>query len=284
MDFNITEYLNVFQKNGLEKAKSYKSTYIPRKLYKFIPLIDDKKENNLKFESLKKGQTWLSGFGSGKGKLNDLFEFKMLSVNKTRLQEFNWDEVGITFAVKVLDLFKDSHYVCCFVEEMFLPMWAYYANNHLGFCIEYEIERTDHFYKVLYEEERAKISTTISYLVKSLINDAKKLSDQPSDDTYFWSEILKLSFTVKHNSWKHEKEYRLLFPSEESGKNGILVNNAQIGVRPSKMFIGVKCIEENEYILKNISRDLGIDIFKMYVDDDAFNFYLNFKSISDAKS
>lgn len=78
-------------------------------------------------------------------------------------------------------------------------LWAYYANSHIGFCIEYDLEKLGELTKiagsfdVLYEQSIPKI--TFDKLVGAQ-NDVIK--------------ILELTSGTKSKRWQHEDEIRVI--------------------------------------------------------------------------
>ena len=83
-------------------------------------------------------------------------------------------------------------------------LWAYYASDHTGFAIEYDID-------VL--EQSLNYNTYVQQLYKF---DVEYLNDVPKIDisTIRGSEIieiLKRFIGTKSSSWEHEKEVRLVF-------------------------------------------------------------------------
>lgn len=79
-------------------------------------------------------------------------------------------------------------------------LWAYYANSHAGFCIEYDLEKLDKLTKfagsfdVVYQDLIPKIQ--FDMLVRN--------------DTESILETLKLTSGTKSKKWKHEDEIRII--------------------------------------------------------------------------
>lgn len=275
MDFKFSEYYSILTTKGLNDAIAYKNNSIPQKLYKFIPLYDDMADENKKrFSSLENNQTWLSSFK----KLNDPFEFEAFIVNESRLKEYGWSGEGFAMIDKVLTSIKNSYYICCFSKSFNdnLPMWAYYANNHKGFCIEYTIHNPDEIYQVYYEQQRIETAVVISKFVNSFLNLVENHAEKPSQEFETYQEILKLSFVVKHHSWDHEGEYRLIIPIN-SKKDGGLVSNNDLGIMPSRIFAGMNCANIDR--LNAIGSKINCDVYKMMVDNSSLDFDLQYQKI-----
>lgn len=110
----------------------------------------------------------------------------------------------IEFQEKTVKKFR----VACFTESpYFMLMWAHYANNHQGFCIEYEVPSyTDPYIQifhnlmpVIYSSERISV---IEQCVRSL---------QPPGLTadILW-DIYKYGLLMKSIDWKYQNEWRLI--------------------------------------------------------------------------
>jgi len=275
MNLNLEKYKTILETKGLQEAILYKNQYVPKKLYKFVSLNDDKNENDKRYKSLINNKTWLSGFR----KLNDPFEFKSFLLDQKRLAEHNWPAPAIVLTDKMMSLYKNLYYICCFVDVFSsIPMWAYYANNHRGFCVEYMIEKPDYIYKVFYEEQRQKVATIPSYLMKSLFESIEISREKPNNEFLMWNEILKLSFTVKHKSWQHENEFRLIFPFNKE-VDGVSINNRELRIKPSRIFVGMECNKENVDTLSDIANKIKCEIFQMKVSEDSLDFNLGYSKI-----
>jgi len=49
-------------------------------------------------------------------------------------------------------------------------MWAHYANNHKGFCVEYRITNPKHLYPISYEAERVAIASSITKMIAKFLS------------------------------------------------------------------------------------------------------------------
>ena len=110
----------------------------------------------------------------------------------------------VEFQEKTVKRFR----VACFTESPYsMLMWAHYANNHQGFCIEYEVPSYSEPYiqifhnlmPVIYSSERVSI---IEQCVRSL---------QPPGFTadILW-DIYKYGLLMKSKEWKYQNEWRLV--------------------------------------------------------------------------
>ncbi|MBA2871039.1 hypothetical protein HNQ85_001309 [Anoxybacillus calidus] len=237
-------------------------------------LYDDKflnweSENNKRLESIENKKLWLSRFD----KLNDPFEFKSLYLDRKRLEEHGWD---IGFLEQIINNIKMHMLVTCFSDNFNsnMPMWAHYSNNHKGFCVEYNIINPNLIFPVLYGEKRYATASIITNLVSELtkLENQDKRADLNKINHYF--TVLYLSNMVKHRSWEYEKEYRILYPEYTQVPYGKLIDNSELGIEISAIYLGINCNEDNKRKLKKISEKLECPLYQMYLDDHSDNYEL----------
>lgn len=269
---NFDFYLELIEKEEYRKATAYKISCIPDTLYKYCWLdtetSDEAKTNNeLRLSTLANGQVYLSTTEQ----FNDPFEGKA----------FVFDDSDVTqggFAAKEYQEFVNhinSHSrICCFSnadeKQQNMPMWAYYANNHRGFCVEYHLqpEHKQYIFPVSYDKSRVKGNAFIGNLIlgiSQMVKDGKDSSQMPGTLSVY-NQLAYLSLTCKHTSWKHEKEYRALVPAA----NGIYWD-----IVPYKIYIGMNCSPEHERRLVAIAKQFdGCKVYKMLETDTQTNFDL----------
>ncbi|MBO5210647.1 MAG: DUF2971 domain-containing protein [Clostridia bacterium] len=248
----MNKYLSLLYDRKIKEAESYRKSMVPCKLLKFVSLTDDVKMNNNKFTTLKKEQAWFSSVEM----LNDPYEFKFMFIDEDKLKQHGYtNEIICKFNEffsnninqwSVLSLSAAS--IDC------LPMWAYYTNNFRGFCIEYEVQRPDAIFAIAYEPKRIPIASIFA----NFFNEFKKMIDhgeETNPEVEFYSTILRCQLHSKHNSWKHENEFRILYPLIE--KYGQNVNIKDVGLKTNRIIAGLNCATENKIILNEILNSLG---------------------------
>lgn len=140
-------------------------------------------------------------FLSPLGNMNDVFEGLSCEIN---------DEV-----IDGIEDIGDIAFLKSFSEEKSsLLMWAHYADNYSGMCVEYDFSRLPedllfHLYPICYSSRRS----TSRYLEHAIIEhkDLKRMNEEncyPNDCDYI-KDIMSL-FLTKSISWSYEKEWRLL--------------------------------------------------------------------------
>lgn len=119
-------------------------------------------------------------------------------------------------------LFKCYKTTCFSLELNNILMWAHYADNHKGVCLEFEIEEFDKNYNLsgteifkngLLENEIFKEITYNSLPLIKYYHYLQSFTDDDNKDVPF-HEIL----TTKSSCWEYEKEWRYIIPD----KNGTL--------------------------------------------------------------
>ena len=70
--------------------------------------------------------------------MNDPFEFAGIYIDEMKLRDSGWSPDTIAgIKQDLMDLF----FLASFSSNMNnLPMWAHYANNHAGYCVQYKVD------------------------------------------------------------------------------------------------------------------------------------------------
>jgi Protein of unknown function (DUF2971) len=146
--------------------------------------------------------------------------------------------------IKIRNSIVDTTGVTCFFSaEPDNPlMWAHYADNHEGFCIEYEITKEiEDLHEVNYSSQHPTVSAT-------------ELIFSPR-------ETFKRVLTTKISNWSYEKEYRLIklheLTPESPGKKIPLPE----GMRISRIIAGAKMMENfklSNDLLQEMNKNFGL--------------------------
>ena len=146
-------------------------------------------------------------------------------------------------------------------------MWAHYANNHRGMCVEYDLLGINSALKftavpVIYSQERACFNF---FKLESMQNDAMSLFVQ--------------SLTSKSPEWSYEKEWRIIRDQESCGnqwdtnRKGALLEM----IRPSSIILGCATEQEFEKEVRKYCENSRITLYKM--EKDPVQYQLNKKVI-----
>lgn len=276
MDLQV--YREKLRKDGLIEAIKYKNNFIPKILYKYNPLLDDryvnfKEENRKRLSSLIKNKLWVSHYT----KFNDPFEFKIMTIDIERLKDTNWKVEHIE---TYLNLFKDMCLVSCFSSNgNSMPMWAHYANNHKGYCVRYSVIDPQNIFPVLYEPKRTKSAVILANIIKEMYKGCKEKLSEPSKEFLEYFSYFYLSLTCKHEFWQYENEYRLLYLDNLKERDGKLVKLHDIGLKADAIYIGYKCDTEYVSDLIEIGKVLECEVYKMEFDEYSNDFSLIAKKL-----
>jgi hypothetical protein len=130
-----------------------------------------------------------------------LFSDDMLEALRTSADETNFSNYFITLARQH---FLEMGVACLSENSNSMPMWAHYANNSAGFCIEYEIPGWWDF------------ALANSYLYYFPVAYVSEVPTTPMEELIFSprSAAIKVLAT-KHLSWAYEREIRLIAPGKQ---------------------------------------------------------------------
>jgi hypothetical protein len=184
---NAIDVLDIFSDQDLDTYSNYfsktleKETFFP--LYRYAPLYY-KDEFSLPLDFL---------YLSCNGKLNDVFEGLPV----------NWNDIYSND--EYLQMVKNLCHMKCFTETFTNNlMWAHYADEFKGVCVEYDLKKLQDkelqakFFPVYYSKER-KIWIDKDLLVNYW---AGYIDDDVITDT-------KGIFLQKADYWKYEREWRI---------------------------------------------------------------------------
>ena len=135
-----------------------------------------------------------------------------------------------------------------------LLMWSHYADEHRGYCVKYKLSK--HFIK---QDENDSFE---HMFLKPIIYRKDKEKVDMSEMTNINSD---LAFATKHESWKYEKEVRLIVynPNKEESFYGIpLDKNSCI----EAIYFGCKCEPKTINTIKNLfsKADIPPKFFQVY--------------------
>ncbi|OOM09111.1 DUF2971 domain-containing protein [Clostridium saccharobutylicum] len=282
MDEKIDFYKidNLLEEHSVEEVIQYKNKFIPKKLYKYNLLLDEKYldfelENNKRLNSLECNTIWLSNHKA----FNDPFEFEMLAIDKERLKNTNWN---IKDVEEQIDIFKERTLVSCFSSKVDnnMPMWAHYANNHKGYCVEYLVEEPNMIFPVSYEGKRTKSAVILTNLVSEIYKSFQRKLTEPTEKFYKYFLYLYFSLCCKNNFWEYENEYRLLYCDlDKQITSGKRININKVGLKVESIYVGLKCEEQYAKRIIKIGNKINCNVYKMEFDKYGEDFGLIPKKI-----
>lgn len=261
------------------KIGYYYQNRAPASLYKYY---DDTPE---KFTTIKNNKMWYSAPCN----FNDVFDCDIpidsekifhsaLTMAPCNIKQGSptWRNLKaeVSKGIKVLSnefvKLKKEMGVSCFSESSgSLLMWAHYAHNHRGICVEYnllEIKNMLDFtpIPVIYSEERTCFDSLNS---QNIEKDAFK--------------VFIHSLTSKSPEWNYEKEWRIIRDQKACGdrwntdKKGALLEM----VRPKSITLGCAANPEFEQEIRDYCSSNKINLYKM--EKDPIQYRINKKVILD---
>ena len=249
---DVNKYFKLVFQGDIEKAINYKNKKLPNTLYKYYSITDNDELNNSKINCLKNKSVYLSSLEE----FNDPFEGMFFKTNENDV-DFKMIKV---FQNSFKKLFKYTSFTNTNQNNM--PMWAYYSNNHNGFCVEYSSineEIKNCIFPIFYTNER-KDGNIIYKNILNLCSRVSKGKSVSSIDYDKNMQLLFMSMFVKHKSWQHEKEYRLFGFDQH------------FNIEPCKIYIGNKCNKTYEDKIIKTAKFLNIDIYKMKFNDTSSDY------------
>jgi len=289
MSFSFKEYLRLISDQKFNEAYEYRCINVPKILFKYFGLFDSqlcqesatqscekiKEKNELKFQALEDNLLWMPTFNN----LNDPFEFKAFYLNKQSLEDHGWH---ISELERFLKGIKGLFLLACFSQNLTnnIPMWAHYANNHKGFCVEYTITDPKYLYPISYEVERIAISSSITKMISKFSSYGEKEIPENDPELRLYFNIMYHMTVMKHKSWEYEKEYRAIYYNQTAQKIGNNVPLSDLGLEVSSIYVGADCDIENRQRLLHIATKLNCEINEMYLDEYEPSFELRFQTLS----
>lgn len=243
---------------------------IPSTLYKFYSLSDESTDqqsaiNESKLATFENQELWMATHES----LNDPFEIAAFYIDygKGYPTEFCDKLAGMLEECK-----KDVRIASLSSNDYSsMLMWAYYANSHKGFCVEFAVGEQHQIWQVFYTKKRyGLINAFVRYMFNEMGVSEKKDFEQ----------MVSILSKAKGEEWKNEKEYRVILPSEsvrQVSESGGVVSFQSVGLYPKRIFLGLNCSEKHRKRLEKIGISLQCPViplelsetdYKMVVKDD----------------
>lgn len=176
-------------------------------------------------------------------------EYKKMEIKKYKI---GWDKV------------KETVSIACFSEKYDInPMWAHYADNHKGVCIEYNF----------WEDKLLRdICFPVYYVDKAYNNHIclKILKEFKAKN-----RLISQLFLKKGKYWNYEKEWRIVIPNNfKSDKLNFRWKNRKRYLeflKPKSVYLGYNINNDDKKYMKSLCRDYDIKIYQMIKDDYGYN-------------
>lgn len=195
----------------------------------------------------------------------------------------------------VKDTFSNHGALCLTPQNNNIPMWAYYANDHKGYCVEFTVDFSyiqkhaaidpnmlaDFMHDIktgtsilsfqLKEHGQEFVFAKVSYSRKIPTIDLEalfKITNEYKQTEY----LVKNSVGVKLSDWDHENEYRLIANSNSRNCEPMNLQYYAPFLKVTGIIMGV-CIEkENEEKIRKLCKAYGIRLYKAVCSESAYEF------------
>lgn len=269
IEINYYNLLCIF-KELIEADKATKKIYmeihgrLPEKIYKYYALTSDEELNKKKLDCLHNNEVYLSN----REDFNDPYDDKGYILNKAELKKYA-SELGMQWNLS--DIYPDFKRIACFTTNNpnNMAMWANYANNHKGYCVEYNLRKRGNLglYAMCLPVQYIKEKIDLTEITKKRMEmTARKRDLSLVTDALKWCSIILTC--VKHESWSYESEIRYCVPL-----NTLL--SPYCNAFPSKIYIGSNCEQGNKDELIKISKEIKVPIYEMKLDQESIKFELS---------
>jgi len=132
--------------------------------------------------------------------------------------------------------------VTCFSETpTSVPMWAHYANQHSGFCCEWDLAQWP--------------QDVLRRRLFPVVYAAKPLRNPPLLTNPHYPDAPLLLALIKSPEWSYEKEWRYLEWGQRIGRG----RPVQL-VRPTRVFLGLKISSEHEDQIRRLCAKTGTEV------------------------
>lgn len=166
------------------------------------------------------------------------------------------------FHEQILDGFRNKMQVSCFSTKFDeILMWSHYADSHRGICIEYELNNLkliSHILPVLYVSEMFDateyfVESFAQFFVNLYRNEVVGNSFLPENFNPWSTTLFGL---IKHDRWRYEDEWRLIFHNDLPG--------VDLALRIKSVFLGLNIAKEFRERIFDIAQRNHFDVYSMY--------------------
>ncbi len=154
--------------------------------------------------------------------------------------------------------------VTCFSKKNNeILMWSHYADGHKGVCIEFEFEKHQDFFEVVYNKKRKKLNLKeLLYRIFYMMNQ----NEQTPDEALI--KLLSFPFVVKSKDWNYEEEVRCIKSLNEGlkelSKGKYLCS---IEGKINRIYLGCNISKENEDAIGDLCKVKGIEVLKTKISE-----------------
>ena len=163
---------------------------------------------------------------------------------------------------------KENIFITCFSEIYdSILMWSHYANNHEGFCIEYNFTNpgihpitTNLLFPVYYQENLFDASKFVEHMIINTPEQNRSINVEFNINMNIYAAI------VKAKEWEYEKEWRYVFP--------YIISQDPMILRvpePKAIYLGAKISNKNKNKAIEIAETRNFEVHQMELDSSKFS-------------
>lgn len=181
-------------------------------------------------------------------------EFKSQSIKSTQGLRKTFDELKAKTGISCLSELDDS-----------LLMWAHYANNHKGFCVEYELLEINKQLQftpipIIYSNEKVFVGSLFPQSLEKSI-----------------TKMIVDGLSTKSTEWSYEKEWRIIRDDSACGGKW---NSEKLGallpmIRPTSIILGCESTSSFQAIVEQYCRENKINLYRMEKDNHLYKLNKN---------
>lgn len=154
--------------------------------------------------------------------------------------------------------FQNGYLIVCFSElKDEVLIWSHYAENHTGFCIEYNFRELGQL------NVQSRMLNPVIYTDE--LFDATQYILQPILENNNFNNLFGIYPTIsKSTKWSYEKEWRTVFPLGPGASEEARFIKVP---KPKALYVGAKSTEDNIGILRDIAVMKKIPLYQMILSD-----------------
>lgn len=152
----------------------------------------------------------------------------------------------------------------------FTELWAHYAQNHEGFCVEYDLSKN--LGNVSNNEIILGGLLPCSYSAKQILLSKQKIYKYVENIPLTGHEKIELekniilSFLTKSSAWRYENEWRLVLPNNLCD----MYDNMILFFPIKSIYLGCRMPTDNKEFIYDLSRRKGISVYNMDMHEYQF--------------
>ena len=167
---------------------------------------------------------------------------------------------------EIRNILTDEVYVICLSgRKDITSLWAHYANNHRGICIEYDLVNT-----------KTKLFKNLCFPIEYLDDyDLTKDIKYSFNKNSFDYNLKIKPLLLKAKDWSYEEEWRIIFDDSiisEYKENFYPYEPYIKFLKPQKVYMGMDISEKDEKLIKNICKIKEIPLFKAIKNKEEYKF------------